>query len=932
MSEITKHIKLVLLAAMMAIHVAVPAQNRISLAGKWQFRIDRDDQGIKQQWYTQQLKDPVKLPGAMQSQGYGDEPSVNTKWIGERYESFLTEEKYAPYRKDDNFKFPFWLTPGKYYTGAAWYQRVINIPQQWAGKHISLTLERCHWGTTVYTDNQLIGADSSLATPHVYDLSHLSPGKHTLSIRVDNRYLSEVGINAHSASDQTQGTWNGIAGDIVLEAGSPVFVKHVQVYPDIFNKNVQLKIILGHTANAISAGSLSISVDQLPALKKPFSNNDSTLSFTYPMGDRPVLWDEFNHTLYQLRVQLQTADKKNTDNKEISFGMRSVGTANSKITVNDHPVFLRGTLECAIFPLTGYPPTDTAAWARIFRIIKAHGLNHMRFHSWCPPEAAFTAADHAGVYLSVEVDCWARVGDGLSVDNFLYEESNRIIAAYGNHPSFLMMVPTNEPAGGKNRDPYLAAFVKYWKDKDKRRLYSAGSGWPAIAENDYHVIPEPRIQAWGEGIKSVINAQAPNSQFNFKEKIKDNKPVVAHEIGQWCVYPDFTERKKYTGLLQARNFDIFYDFMKREHLQSQAHDFLMASGKLQALCYKADIEAGMRTDYAGYQLLDLHDFPGQGTALVGILDPFWNSKPYFTPAAFHRFSSATVPLAVISKFTWKNTEVFAAAVQIAHFGKEQLRKVPVKWKITGKNKRVIANGTLYADLDLKNDNQAGNISCKLSGISKAEKLNLEIILDGLGANDWDFWVYPDTLNVQPGADITVTDALTPAISAKLEAGATILLLLNNKITEKKGASIKTGMSTIFWNTAWTEGQPPHTLGILCDPASPLFNDFPTEYYSNWQWWDIIHTAQPMHLDNFPAELKPSVQLIDTWYEARKLGILFEAKVGKGKIVVTSIDLQHDLDTRLAARQLCHSLLSYMHTKAFDPLVAVRPEQIQELYK
>jgi hypothetical protein len=358
----------------------------------------------------------------------------------------------------------------------------------------------------------------------------------------------------------------------------------------------------------------------------------------------------------------------------------------------------------------------------------------------------------------------------------------------------------------------------------------------------------------------------------------------------------------------------------------------MASGKLQALCYKADIEAGMRTDYAGYQLLDLHDFPGQGTALVGILDPFWNSKPYFTPAAFHRFSSATVPLAAISKFTWKNSEVFTAAVQIAHFGKEQLQKVPVKWRVTGKNKRVIANGVLYADLDLKNDNQAGNISCKLSGISKAEKLNLEITLDGLGANDWDFWVYPDTLNVQPGADITVTDALTPAISAKMEAGATILLLLNNKITENKGASIKTGMSTIFWNTAWTEGQPPHTLGILCDPASPLFNDFPTEYYSNWQWWDIIHTAQPMHLDDFPAELKPSVQLIDTWYEARKLGILFEARVGKGKIVVTSIDLQHDLDTRLAARQLYHSLLSYMHTKAFNPVVAVRPEQIQELYK
>src|SRR4051812_19682338 len=216
--------KYLLLAATMSIHAIAPAQNIISLAGQWQFKIDRDDQGIQQHWYDQQLTNTVKLPGAMQSQGYGDEPSVNTKWIGERYESFLKDDKYAPYRKDDNFKFPFWLTPKKYYVGAAWYQKIINIPQQWAGKHISLTLERCHWGTTLYTDGQLTGADSSLATPHVYNLSHLSPGKHTLSIRVDNRYLSEVGVNAHSASDQTQGTWNGIAGDIILEAGSPEFI------------------------------------------------------------------------------------------------------------------------------------------------------------------------------------------------------------------------------------------------------------------------------------------------------------------------------------------------------------------------------------------------------------------------------------------------------------------------------------------------------------------------------------------------------------------------------------------------------------------------------------------------------------------------------------------------------------------------------------
>ncbi|WP_295124871.1 sugar-binding domain-containing protein [uncultured Chitinophaga sp.] len=929
----TKYIKLVVL---LCLSLNVVAQSRISLAGQWQFRIDRQDEGLDKQWYKQKFNQTVKLPGAMQAQGYGDEPSVKTPWIGEKAERFLEQEKYAPYRVAGNYKFPFWLTPVKYYTGAAWYQKEVNIPAGWKNKRITLTLERCHWGSTLFADDRYIGADSSLGTAHVYDLSHLTPGKHILSIRIDNRYLSEVGVNAHSASDQTQGTWNGIVGDITLEAGNPVYIKNIQVYPDIDAKQVKVTVKLGNT----TSGKLTVSAKQvgksaaLPAIEQAY--NDSVVAFTHNMGNNPVLWDEFNQGLYDLTVKLTG---NNSDVKTARFGMRSVGKAGSKITINGKPVFLRGTLECAIFPLTGHPPTDTASWARIYRIMRAHGLNHLRFHSYCPPEAAFVAADNAGIYLSVEVDAWATFGEGLSVDRYIYEQSNRFMESYGNHPSFCMLIPSNEPAGDQRRDPFLGKFVQYWKEKDNRRIYAAGSGWPAIAENDFHSSPDPRIQVWGAGINSIINAEAPNSKYEFSSVVnrintnaKTNIPVVAHEIGQWCVYPDFNEIKKYKGLLQARNFEIFRDFMKRENLQGQSHDFLMASGKLQALCYKADIEAGMRTGYAGYQLLDLHDFPGQGTALVGILDPFWNSKPYYTPAAFHRFASATVPLALMNKFTFTNAETFKADVQVSHFGKEQLKQAALSWRITNAQKQVLAQGNLKADLDLRNDNPAGAISFPLAGIKRAEKLNLEITVKGLGINDWDFWVYPATVNTTSPQNILTATSLTPEALAKLDAGGTVLLLLNGRIAQDKGAKIITGMSTVFWNTEWTTGQAPHTLGILCNPKSPLFAGFPTEYHSNWQWWDILHTAQTMHLKDFPAGLTPSVQLIDTWFEARKLGLLFEGKVGKGKIVVTSIDFSKDLDKRLGARQLYHSLLGYMNGKTFNPQVALEASAIKALYQ
>jgi len=106
---------------------------------------------------------------------------------------------------------------------------------------------------------------------------------------------------------------------------------------------------------------------------------------------------------------------------------------------------------------------------------------------------------------------------------------------------------------------------------------------------------------------------------------------------------------------------------------------------------------------------------------------------------------------------------------------------------------------------------------------------------------------------------------------------------------------------------------PHTLGILCDPADPVFADFPTEYHSNWQWWDLISKSGAMIMDNLPANFRPMVQPIDTWHINRKLGLIFEAKVDNGKLVVCSIDLENDLGKRPVAKQFRHSLLRYMNS-------------------
>ena len=153
-------------------------------------------------------------------------------------------------------------------------------------------------------------------------------------------------------------------------------------------------------------------------------------------------------------------------------------------------------------------------------------------------------------------------------------------------------------------------------------------------------------------MQSRVNAKPPETMTDYRDFVEQHKnaPVVSHEIGQWCVYPNLDEMTKYTGLLKARNFEIFQDQLERNGMLNQAHDFLMASGKLQALLYKEDIESALRTPgFGGFQLLDLHDFPGQGTALVGVLDPFWDSKGYITAEQYRRFAGPIVPLARLER-------------------------------------------------------------------------------------------------------------------------------------------------------------------------------------------------------------------------------------------------------------------------------------------
>ncbi len=907
------------------------------LAGTWSVQLDRQDRGEAERWFERDLPEKITLPGVLTAQGYGDPPAMQTPWVGNINQVWFNNPYYRQYQAPENFKMPFWLQPERYYAGAAWYQRRIDIPQDWRDKRIVLFLERCHWKTTVWLDGQLIGSSDSLGTPHMHELGvNVKPGTHRLTIRVDNRMIVPVGIDAHSASDHTQGNWNGIAGRIELRATDPVWIDDVRVYPNIEDKTAKVTIRIGNATQKPGNGSLSI---QVPGSGQPQSVSVSWTAqggeavCNYKMGDDCQLWDEFQPVTYRMTVELE-GDRR--DQASVQFGVRQMGTQGTRIAVNGKSTFIRGTLECCIFPLTGHPPTDVDSWKRIIKVCKAHGLNHIRFHSWCPPEAAFTAADELGFYYHVECSAWTTVGSGGPFDKWLYQESEAMVRAYGNHPSFTMMAYGNEP-GGPNQNRFLGDFVAYWKKKDPRRLYTSAAGWPLIPENDFHSTPAPRIQQWGQGLGSRVNARPAETMTDYSDFIKQHSdaPVISHEIGQWCVYPDFDEMKKYTGLLKAKNFEIFREQLDRNGMLAQARDFLMASGKLQALLYKEDIESALRTPgFGGFQLLDLHDFPGQGTALVGVLDPFWDSKPYITPQEYHRFCGPTVPLARLERRIFESGDVLTARIDIAHFGPADLKDTTPAWTLRDSAGEIIEDGHLARQtLRAGELSTLGKVQVRLYSARRAEKFNLEVAICGTDAvNDWDLWVFPKAEPAEPAQDILIAHELSAEAVKHLDAGGKVLLLLSPQtIKNDEKRPVQMGFSSIFWNTAWTNWQAPHTLGILCDPEHPALRQFPTEYHSNWQWWELVHGAAPFILTEH-RDLKPVVQVIDDWVTARKMALVFEARVGAGKLIACSCDLTSDLDKRPVARQMRRSLLAYMAEKKFSPQFGMTIPQLAGLFK
>ena len=925
-----------------------------SLAGAWRFQLDPKGVGIGEKWFSKKLDDSVHLPGT----------------TDENKKGALTTE-----RPTDRLA-RVWT-----WKGAAWYQRDFEIPCFWSGKRVTLFLERTK-NSRVWIDGTFCGREDTLSAPHVFDVTKAaSAGNHTITVLIDNAKLPPVGP-AHQVDERTQTNWNGIVGRMELRATDPVWIDDVQVFPDVSNKTARVRVKVGNITGKPAKGSITVgssscnvpkpAVFQTQTVELNAPERENMIEFAYRPGGEVPLWDEFQPAMLNLELKLQATagEEAFTDNKSTRFGMREFTREGNLLKNNGKTVFLRGRLDCANFPLTGYAPMDKAEWRRLLQIQKDWGLNHIRFHSWCPPAAAFEAADELGFYLQAELpnkrsafnapdnkDAAIHNIDFMEVESTepnvsLYDygkrEGDLILRDFGNSPSFVMFTLGNE----LGRSPGMFELVAHFKKSDPRRLHAQGSNnmhWePSLAEGDDFWVTG-KVEKETKPLRGSfslfdfpdphIESHPPSTMVDFSKSIAGVPvPLIGHETGQFQVHPDFRDIPKFTGVLQARNYEIFRERLEKAGMLDQTDDFVRASGALSAICYREDIEAALRTPgFGGFQLLDIMDFPGQGTALVGMLNVFMESKGIIEPQAWREFCSETVPLIRMKKYAWTSDETFSGKVQIAHYGGADLLSAKITATINDANGAELARKT-FDPVTLRNGalNDIGEFQMAFSKITAASRLTLTLAIEGTSfRNRYPLWVYPPKVDNSVPEGVLLSRNFNDALKwGKLEAGGKVLLIPD---LAKLPHSVPGGFQCEFWSPMFAEAaakrgdkrQPPGTLGILCDPKSPAFASFPTEFHSNWQWWHLVKNSRPISFDGTSADFRPIVQVIDNFARNQKLGLIAETKIGNGSMLICAIDLMNHQD-KPEARQLLHSLLGYMNSPAFKPQTEIDSELLKKL--
>lgn len=871
----------------------------------------------------------IRIPGTLDESGIGHEDTGANAWHPDQALGNAAMRQDGPIATR--------LTRRHTYEGAVRLSRRLDFDFPTDGR-VFFEAERARC-LRLFADGREVSPfePPTLSTPQVFELTGLVRRGSELVLLSDNSYpgLPRADIvNASAATDETQSNWNGLVGYVRLRTERPVFIRTLRVYP----RAGALEVRIDLSAARPYRGSIRICCDALAreeTVSVDVPAGEQTIGISLPVREDARLWDEGDGQLYWM-----TAIPEGCDARRVRFGIRRFcGDGAGRLALNGRGVFLRGETNCAVFPETGHPPMEVGAWTEIMQTYRSYGVNLVRFHSWCPPEAAFEAADRLGMLAQPELSQWNPV-DALETDvawAYYRRELRQILLSYANHPSFVMLTLGNELAAGSQGHERMDALLALARLTDDTRLYANGSnvhygdrGCDAMSDfftaSACFGAPMRGTMSGtrdnGGALEGHINGAYPSARSNYGAVLSRVRegfagPVFGFEVGQYEVLPDFAEIDDFQGVTDPANLRLIRDRVRARGMEAIWPDCVQASGELALLCYREEVEAALRTPgLSGLVLLGLQDFPGQGTALVGMLNSHLRPKPHGFAGAdrFAAFFRDRLPLALLPRYTWRSGETLRAEVVVANYGRTPVEG-PLRWRLEGAGLSGVLPAEVFPSGGLF---PAGTIEAPLRGIEAPARLELALEA-GDAVNTYPLWVYP--VGERLDAGVVVTGALGEALEA-LSAGRRVFL---DPPMSTALDGVSTRFSTDFWSVGtfpWQSG----SMGQLIDDGHPVFRKFPTRRYTEWQWWPMA-TRRAVRV---PAGLVPIVRALDSFATLRPMAQLFECRVGPGRLLFSAFGLRELTGYPEGDALLC-AILEYMASGDFAPAQALEPDALREMF-
>ncbi|WP_276356610.1 glycoside hydrolase family 2 protein [Cohnella caldifontis] len=919
----------------------------IPLDGEWRFFLDPADEFSSGKLpEAARFESRIRVPGSWEEQGFGDEPLLQ--------------------------QIDTW-TKIREYTGTGWYRLEFEAEAAPENGAARLTLAGVRWASQVWLNGRYAGRESSLSVEHVHDVTGLLvPGRNELLIRVDNRMLLPL-ADSHIHTRHTATEWGGITGGAVLELLPPLRIRGVRVTPDLAGRAFRCLVETDGDPGAV-AGCRVIARFTAPSGETFEASADCQGTGTQvvcPLGEFPAYWSDVSPLLYEAEFALARGGATE-DRVRQRAGFREFRAEGQRLLLNGAPVFLRGYADCCIFPLTGYPSWDKEHYARQFRIAKSYGFNHVRLHSWTAPAPFWEAADEAGMLVQAELPHWSAlyqprsaVPDG-EVDAFLEAELIRIYDRLNAHPSFVLFSMGNELVEDDG-NVRLNEWVRLAKERDPSRLATDNTGFGQLPEQDRAGDFYIHSFNWHKPLKTEeIAKPATDRDFSAVTRLTD-KPVLGHEHAQFSMYVRPQEREKYTGVLRPTWLETTEETLRRKGLDARVDEFIAASGVHQVRSLKEALERVRRTPgAAGFQLLDIRDFPGQGHATTGILDVFWDDKGFADPETFAGFNGPTSLLMECVTRTFYAGETLSARLLVSHYGEALPLTGRVGWSLKSGGE-VLGEGSFPLSGQTRGSVEAaGTVRVALPD-SGACSLVLEAWLEeegGRGAirNEWSFWAFdrvrPDpsyasvwtsaaslklafygirsepgpsfdaAASIRRGLRLAVVDRLTTPVLQYLANGGRVWLMAGES---EIADAVVTKYLPVFWNYLMFSEQAGGTMGTVIRPH-PALGAFPHDGNSDWHWYHLFNGAPAVCLDAVP-EIEPIVEPVDNFNRAKRLAYAFEANVGRGRLLVTTLNFRAADDLKKPETAfLLRQFLDYARSEAFRPQGSMTLGQVLGLFR